>query len=157
MFHNRFAHAAERRNVSKQCMHFAYYAGCSVRQPQVSRSPARLRGPDHVLFAALRAKVRGTTPPGIMSSPRPLSVPYQRFVVPAGQASSQNAFPRGSVDSHPTVLNIELRQALPDAQPSIGSQLYRQHKHRQPVIHATQAQATSSTSSPSTRSPSAGN
>ena len=46
MFRNRFAHAAERRNISKQCMHFAYYAGCSVRQPQVSRSPARLRAPD---------------------------------------------------------------------------------------------------------------
>ena len=35
----------------------------------------------------------------------------QRFVVPAGQASSQKAASRDSGDSHPTVVNIELRQA----------------------------------------------
>ena len=34
-----------------------------------------------------------------------------QLVVPAGQASSQNAFSLDSGDSHPTVVNIELRQA----------------------------------------------
>ena len=34
-----------------------------------------------------------------------------QLVVPAGQASYQNAFSRDSGDSHPTVVNIELRQA----------------------------------------------
>ena len=59
MFRNRFAHAAERRNVSKQCMHFAYYAGCSVRQPQVSRSPARLRAPDSLWLYISKFQSKG--------------------------------------------------------------------------------------------------
>ena len=49
------------------------------------------------------------------------------------------------------VLPVQPQQPVTQAiQPSTGNQLYRQPKHRQPVIQAAQAQATSDTRSAST-------